>query len=70
MKKFRMYVLAVQIERKWRKIGKNRKRMETLIKQKEPYTSPRLCRLDAQTAKLGFSAQELEKQFRELQRAG
>lgn len=70
LKKVKLFLLALFIEHKWRRIGRNRQRMEILLACKEPYTSLRLVRLDENTAKLGFSAKELENRYLQIKIAG
>lgn len=66
MKYLKMWILAMQIERKWKRIKKNRQRMEVLINQEEPFTSPKLIRLDQQTTCLGYHAKALEQKYRKI----
>ncbi|MEM1485347.1 hypothetical protein V6615_10775 [Oscillospiraceae bacterium PP1C4] len=68
MKRLTMFLLAFRIERKWRKIKRNRQKMGKLLERKEQFTSLRLVRLDQETAKLGFSAKALENRYRELEK--
>lgn len=66
MKNLELFLLAFRIERRWQRIKRNRQRMNKLLMQKEPYTSPRLVWLDQNTAELGFSAKALEKRYLEI----
>lgn len=42
MNAIKKWILAVQIENRWKKIGNNRRKMGALLENGEPYSSPRL----------------------------
>ena len=60
--------LGLQIDRDWRKILRNRRRMDTLVRRGGPYTSRRLVQLDAATSKLGTRVQDMVALYRLLQK--
>lgn len=66
MNAIKRWVLAIRIERRWRKIGSNRRKMDALLENGEPYSSPALVRLDGETAELGYEARQMERRYQEL----
>ena len=70
MRALKKWMLALRIERKWRRISKNRKRMADLLAGREPYTSPRLVALNQDTARLGIQLRALEDRYRTVPGAG
>lgn len=42
MNAIKKWILAVQIENRWKKIGNNRRKMGALLENGEPYSSPAL----------------------------
>ena len=66
MNTIKKWILAVQIENRWKKIGINRRKMGALLDSGEPYSSPELVRLDEETALLGYQARQMERRYWEL----
>ena len=64
MAKIKMWMLASQIE--WKRIRRNRSRMEALFEAGARYTSPALARLDVRTAEIGYKTRLLERTYRIL----
>lgn len=60
--------LSMKIEWNWRRILRNRRRMESLVGRGEPYTSRRLVALDVATSRLGFEARRMEELYCLVQR--
>lgn len=69
MKKLKLWLTAGRLERKWRHIGRNRRKMGKLLAEGEAYTSRRLVELDEQNAELGSSYIELIRKYREMEQA-
>ena len=66
MNAIKKWILAVQIENRWKKIGNNRRKMGALLENGETCSSPALVRLDGETALLGYQARQMERRYREL----
>lgn len=60
------WFLAYKIEYLWKQIRRNRKKMGNLIKQREPYNSPRLVRLNAKNWELWWTAHQMERLWSQL----
>lgn len=58
--------LVYKIEYQWKKIRRNRNKMEVLIKRREPYSSPRLVRLNTKNWELWWSARQMERLWSQL----
>ena len=66
MAKIKMWMLASLIEWNWKRIRRNRSRMEALFEAGARYTSPALARLDGRTAAIGSRTRLLERTYRIL----
>ena len=66
MAKIKMWMLASLIEWNWKRIRRNRSRMEALFEAGARYTSPALARLAGRTAEIGYRTRLLERTYRIL----
>ncbi|MBE6907935.1 hypothetical protein [Marasmitruncus massiliensis] len=66
MLQMKKWVLAFKIEYLWKRIQCNRKRMELLIRQHVPYSSPKLVRLDERNREFGWRARQMEKLWMQM----
>lgn len=66
MQQMKKWILAMKIEFFWSKIKQNRKKMEGLIKQRVPYSSPELVVLDLKNRELWWQTRLMEQRWTKL----